>query len=75
MDIKLWLTEQIAEESGLAIGEVSTSTDFEDFDLDSLSLVSLAYDLETLINKELSPTVFTEFNTIDKLAKWIEKQQ
>lgn len=74
MNIKEWLIEQIAEETGLKFSEVSCDEDFEKFDLDSLSLVSLSYDLEAKLQKEISPTVFTEFDTINKLSAWLENQ-
>ncbi len=74
MNIKLWLQEKIAEETGIPTSEVLCDVEFENFNLDSLSLISLSFDLETLLEKELSPTLFTEFNTINKLTEWVYSQ-
>ncbi len=75
VDFQNWLKEKIAEETGLAISEVSVEDDFKSFKLDSLSMVSISYELETLIDKEISPTVFTEYNTINKLSEWLTSQK
>lgn len=75
MDIKIWLQEQIAQESGKQIADTSCDEEFENFDLDSLSLVSLSYELETKFDLDIGPTVFTEFNTINKLSEWVETQK
>lgn len=69
--VKEWLQRQIAEESGVSVDEISCDEEFENFKLDSLSFVSISYELESRINMEISPTVFTEFNTINKLVAWI----
>lgn len=74
-DVREWLQKQIAEESGVAVEEISLDEGFENFRLDSLSFVSISYELETQLNMEISPTVFTEFNTINKLAEWINAQK
>ncbi|MBT1705388.1 acyl carrier protein [Chryseosolibacter indicus] len=75
IDIKDWLQNQIAQELGTTIEEVSCDEDFENLKLDSLALVSLSYELESQANIEISPTIFTEFNTINKLAAWINAQK
>jgi len=74
-DVREWLQKQIAEESGVAVEEISLDEAFENFRLDSLSFVSISYELETQLSMEISPTVFTEFNTINKLAEWINAQK
>ncbi len=73
MDLQDWLITHIAEEAGLEKSEVSIDKAFEEFHLDSLSLVSLSYELENELNMEIDPTVFTEFNTIEKLISWIHQ--
>lgn len=73
MEIKTWLQKQISEELGLAPSEISCDTDFAQFNLDSLSLVSLSFELENLVKDEISPTIFAEYNTINKLVEWINR--
>lgn len=75
IEIKVWLQQKIAEESGQPLEEILYDTEFTNFKLDSLSIVTLAYELESMLNIELSPTAFTEFNTINKLAEWIQSQK
>ncbi len=76
MDIKVWLQEKIAEETELPITEISCDTEFNDFNMDSLSMLTVAFDLETILDiEEIDPSVFTEYNTINKLVEWIEQLQ
>jgi acyl carrier protein len=74
-EVKSWLQNQIAKESGVSVEEISCDEDFENFKLDSLSFVSISYELESQVDLEINPTVFTEFNTINKLAAWIHTQK
>ncbi len=75
MDLKEWLQSQIAEEVGADVNEISCDQPFEDFNLDSLSLVSLSFELEKKLETDISPTVFTEFNTINKLLSWLNQEK
>lgn len=74
-DIRVWLRDKIAEESGFDSTQVSYDEAFESFKLDSLSLLSLSYELESLLERDLDPTLFTEYNTINKLAAWLEEEK
>ncbi|WP_462251926.1 phosphopantetheine-binding protein [Ekhidna sp.] len=67
-----WLQEIIADESGEKPESVSISRKFETMNLDSLSLLSLAHEIESKLSLEIDPTALTEYDTIEKLAKWIE---
>ncbi|WP_438422587.1 acyl carrier protein [Aquimarina macrocephali] len=76
MDIKLWLQEKIAEETELPINEISCDLEFVNFNMDSLSILTLAFDLESKLNiGEIDPTLFSEYNTINKLVAWIMNQK
>ncbi|PWA10212.1 acyl carrier protein [Flavobacterium laiguense] len=75
MIIKNWLLDKIAEESGLEKDTINCDEPIENFELDSLSSISIAFDIEKEFNlDEINPTVFQEFNTINKLAQWIQNQ-
>lgn len=75
MDIKDWLTEKIAEESGVSKEKIDGNEPLENLDLDSLASISIAFDMENEFNlEEINPSVFTEYNTINKLAEWIQNQ-
>ncbi|WP_109852049.1 acyl carrier protein [Aquimarina sp. AU58] len=76
MNIKLWLQEKIAEETELPINEISCDLEFVNFNMDSLSILTLAFDLESKLNiGEIDPTLFSEYNTINKLVTWVENQK
>lgn len=74
MEIKLWLQHKIAQESGKKLEEIGYDSDFRVFDLDSLSIVSIAFELEKEIKKEINPTLFIEYNTINKIEEWLMSQ-
>ena len=74
MELHEWLIEQISEESGVSKNDLSLDEPFENMALDSLSLMSISYELESKIGKEIDPTIFSEYNTINKLLKWLESQ-
>ena len=75
-DIKGWLIDRIANESSIHPTEVDCEKNFEDFHLDSLAAVSMAFDIEKEFGiEELSPTAFTEFSSINRLSEWIQQQQ
>lgn len=71
-EIKSWLIVKIAEESDLKPESIATNVSFESFNLDSLSLITLAFDLETLLGKEIDPTLFWQHNSIDQLAEALQ---
>ncbi|MBY0434476.1 MAG: hypothetical protein K2U26_10235 [Cyclobacteriaceae bacterium] len=75
IDIREWLQQKISIESGNPIELISMDAEFESFKLDSLSLLSISYDLENEVNIEITPSDLTEFNTINKLSRWIETKK
>lgn len=75
MELKTWLIDQIAMETGLSIENVGLDQPFENFELDSLSIVSITFEMEKAFQfKNLDPAIFSEFNTINKLSTWLENQ-
>ena len=76
MDTRLKLTELISDETGLATTEISGDEKFENLNMDSLSVVSLAFEMEKLTGIEpIEPNIFIEYNTVNKLAQWVESRQ
>ncbi len=76
MNIQLWLQEKIAEETDLPINEILFDVEFTDFNMDSLAILTITFDLESILNiEEIDPSIFTEYNTINKLTTWIENHQ
>jgi acyl carrier protein len=71
-----WLVQAISDELEIPKESISLDEPFEDLKLDSLSILTIAFDLEEKFNiEELSPTVFSEFNTINKLSEWLMNQK
>ena len=75
-EIKNFIAEKIAEECRVSIDEISFEKSFNDFNMDSLALISMTMDIETFVGVgEINPTVFHEFNTINKLTEWLVTQK
>lgn len=75
MNVKHWLIEKISEESGDAKDSINCDEIFDNLNLDSLSSISIAFDIEKEYNIEnINPSVFSEYNTINKLAEWIQSR-
>lgn len=67
-----WFIEKISEESGTAIENIKTDQPFDNFNLDSLSTVTIAFDLEKETGVDIDPTIFYEYDTIDKIVEKIQ---
>jgi acyl carrier protein len=63
-----WLREKISAETGAPAAEIDTHVPFENFNMDSLSMITLSYELEQFTGREIDPTIFYEYDTIDKLV-------
>jgi acyl carrier protein len=69
-----WLRQKLSEETSSDSKTIDLDVDFSDLGLDSLSTVSLAYELETFTGVVIDPTVFSEFRTPNELVRWIQLQ-
>jgi acyl carrier protein len=70
-----WLRQKLGEETSTDSKTIDLDVDFVNLNLDSLSTVSLAYELETLTGVIIDPTVFSEFRTPNELIRWIQLQK
>ncbi|CAM4196938.1 acyl carrier protein [Cytophagaceae bacterium 50C-KIRBA] len=76
MNYKHWLIAQIASEASISEKEVDCDVSFEHFNLDSLAIVSISFEMESEFQLEnVDPSLFSEYNTINKLCVWLESQQ
>lgn len=76
MEYKNWLITQIASEASIAEEEVDCDVTFDQFNLDSLAIVSISFEMESQFQLEnVDPSLFSEYNTINKLCVWLENQQ
>ena len=71
-----WLIQKISDESGISAAAITHTTRFDSLFLDSLSLISVLYDMEGEFGlEELNPGIFSQFETVGELASWIQEQQ
>ena len=76
MDTRKIVTELLSDETGVTVQEISADEKFENMNMDSLAVVSLAFELEKRTGiAEIDPSVFIEHNTVNKLALWVESRQ
>jgi acyl carrier protein len=71
-ELKTWLIDKIAEESGLPLEKINADEPFDSFNLDSLSMITISSELENVLGAEIDPTMFWKFNSINLLAEAIE---
>lgn len=72
MSIKDTLVEIVAEYKGVPVGEIKTDSSFKNMELDSLDVAELLLKIEEELHVVLEPS--PAYDTIDKLAKYIEEQ-
>jgi len=76
MDYKEWLLQEFGTELSVDPANVNADEPFENMHIDSLSMVSISYNLETAFNLEnIDPAIFSEYNTINKLTEWLNRNK
>ncbi|MCC6793695.1 MAG: SDR family NAD(P)-dependent oxidoreductase [Candidatus Hydrogenedentes bacterium] len=69
--IQAWLTEHIASELGISSSEINPNGAFDDLGMASRDAVTLSGDLETWLERKLSPTLLWEYPSIAQLAAYL----
>jgi 8-amino-7-oxononanoate synthase len=67
--IRTWLITNIASVVNMEPSSIDVRQSFDNYGLDSLQAVSLSGDLETWLNREISPTVVWDYPTVEQLAR------
>jgi acyl carrier protein len=67
--IRGWLIANIASVVNMDPERIDPRQTFDHYGLDSLQAVSLSGDLETWLNREVSPTVVWDYPTVEQLAR------
>ncbi|APH35406.1 polyketide synthase [Bacillus subtilis] len=67
------LSAVFAEELSMPLEKLNPNTDFQEYGVDSILLVSIIHRIEAMIQKKIDPTVLLEHNTIHGLAEYIGK--
>ncbi len=76
MKLEAYLQRKIADETDMSVEDIPLDQEFDQLDLDSLSILTIAFDLETDFGFDnLDPTVLSEFNTINKLVEWMTSKK
>lgn len=76
MNNRQWLIAKIASEASIAVEEVDCDVTFDQFNLDSLAIVSISFEMESQFQLDnVDPSLFSEYNTINMLCVWLENQQ
>jgi malonyl CoA-acyl carrier protein transacylase/acyl carrier protein len=73
--IREWLFTQIAERMGLNPQDIDPKLPFQNFGLDSKEAVNLSGDLETLLDRRLSPTLLWQYPSIEALSNYLGQEQ
>jgi 8-amino-7-oxononanoate synthase len=71
--IRTWLITNIASVVNIDPSRIDVRQTFDNYGLDSLQAVSLSGDLETWLNREISPTVVWDYPTVEQLARHLSE--
>jgi acyl carrier protein len=72
--LQLWLRDKLSEETGSESNHIDLDTPFSAYKLDSLTMVSMSFDLGQHTGLAVDPVVFFEFDTPNKLVQWVQSQ-
>lgn len=70
-NIALWLKERFCKACKVATNQIESTDSISSFGIDSVVLVTIAVDLEEFLGKEIDPTIFYEFDTIEALSIYL----
>jgi 8-amino-7-oxononanoate synthase len=71
--IRVWLITNIASVVNMDPSRIDIRQTFDNYGLDSLQAVSLSGDLETWLDREISPTVVWDYPTVEQLARYLSE--
>lgn len=74
-EIETWITANLALYLKIPLEEIDLSEPFAHYGLDSSIAVSLAAELSTWLGRELDPTLFWEYPSIEALAQHLGQAQ
>ncbi|OLT69302.1 phosphopantetheine-binding protein [Moorena producens 3L] len=68
-EVQEWLISYLSQLLDLEIEEISTSTSFNRYGLDSSASISLTSDFGDWLSKEIDPTILYSYPTIEAMAE------
>jgi len=74
-EVEDWLLEHLSQMLNIAIEEVSTTTSFSRYGLNSSASIALIHDLSDWLQREIDPTIVYSYPTIESLAKYLAEQE
>lgn len=72
-DIRRWLVTHVAEIVGVEAAEIDSRATFESFGLASRDVISLSGDLESWLQRRLSPTLLYQYPNIEALTNYLAR--
>ncbi|HEY5950043.1 MAG TPA: acyl carrier protein [Kofleriaceae bacterium] len=72
-DIREWLVAAVTQRQRNRV-PIVTSQPFYMYEVDSVERVSIAYELEVWLGREVSDSALVEYDSIDKLAAYLAEQ-
>ena len=72
--IQAWLVSYLAEMLEIEPLEVDITFEFNDYGLDSSAAVGITGDLEEWLERELEPTLLSDYPTIESLAQHLASE-
>jgi acyl carrier protein len=69
--LEQWLVERLATELKVKRNEIDREAHLATYNLDSLTAITLVGELEELLNRSLSPSLFYEHATIKELSRFL----
>jgi len=67
-ELEKWIRERVASELGVAPDSIDVTQSFEQYGLDSASVVEISGELETILARRLEPTLLFEYPSISALV-------
>jgi acyl carrier protein len=61
----------VSEELKAEVGRIEIDADLTQYGFDSISVMDYMFGLNKLLNLELEPTIFYEYNTIEKISDYL----
>lgn len=68
-EIKVWLTDYLANLLDLSADEIDPTVNFDEYGLDSALAISLTGDLEDWLGAKIKPTLLYNYTTIQTLSE------
>ncbi|MDM8557193.1 type I polyketide synthase [Candidatus Parabeggiatoa sp. HSG14] len=72
--IQAWLLTQLSKQLKIAISEIDIREPFARYGLDSITAVSLSGELETWLERSLSPTLMYDYPNIQTLSQYLAQE-